>query len=354
MHYSTLAHLPFSVIDGKQLEENVLYPQDHHDFIRGMAEVLKMMNSNTLDGYIWRAVSEAMEPFCCETTRKEFLEFDDHTQELKKDYETGMCDCFKLPQGVIVPINAWSMREYTIRNGKAYALKAGPLQHTKHTKKSRKLKALPNYPLKKRFKTLKEYAENEGYSYFEEEDKFGQFFNPNSFFDWFAVGGRWPQMFLVKKECPYQIYGDRILYLGDDSKTPEGYVWVCGARKCDIEWDVMRAMVTNQLEENFLEYQKIFKHGTIPEGSGIQIKDDGLYVNFQRVYLPTDTFESFLLARNINVKRKMFLNVYAVFYEREYVTVNDYENAEQWYDKLEEYFEELPEDEFIIGVDCHM
>ena len=28
------------------------------------------------------------------------------------------------------------------------------------------------------------------------------------------------------------------------------------------------------------------------------------------------TFESFLLARNINVKRKMFLNVYAVFYER--------------------------------------
>lgn len=192
MHYPTLVHLPFSIIDGKRLEENALYPQGHHDFVRGMAEVLKMMISNTLDGYIWRAVSEALEPFCCETTRKEFLEFDDHTQELKKDYETGMCDCFKLPQGLIIPANSWSMREYTIRNGKASALKAGPLQHTKRTKKSRKLEALSNYPLKKRFKTLNEYAESEGYSYFEAEDKFGQFFNPNSFLTilLLAVDGR--------------------------------------------------------------------------------------------------------------------------------------------------------------------
>ena len=50
----------------------------------------------------------------------------------------------------------------------------------------------------------------------------------------------------------------------------------------------------------------------------------------------------------------MFLNVYAVFYERTYDTIDDYKNAEQWYDKQEEYFNELPEDEFIIGVDCHM
>ena len=61
---------------------------------------------------------------------------------------------------------------------------------------------LVNYPLKKLYKTLGEYAEQyHGYVYNEEEQGYGYYSNPNAFYDWYVIGGRWPRVFLVKESC---------------------------------------------------------------------------------------------------------------------------------------------------------
>ena len=47
------------------------------------------------------SVSNIMEPYCESADDLEYLEFDDQTEKLRKEYESTV-DCIKLPQGTIV------------------------------------------------------------------------------------------------------------------------------------------------------------------------------------------------------------------------------------------------------------
>ena len=91
--------------------------------------------------------------------------------------------------------------------------------------------ALPDYPYKKLYKSFKDFAELEKYmDYNDEYEGYGYVYNPNAFYDWYCIGGRWPKMFLVKEECTDFTIGDRD-YPDNYYEAPQGYRWVSAARK---------------------------------------------------------------------------------------------------------------------------
>ena len=115
---------------------------------------------STLERSVEHEIGELMAPFCEGTEDPEFLEFDDRTDDLHREYETDRTNCVRLPNGVIVSMYDQTVSgKYLIKDGKVYQRKAGHLGHEKRTKKAKKMRALPEYPIKKLYPTLEQYAE---------------------------------------------------------------------------------------------------------------------------------------------------------------------------------------------------
>lgn len=66
--------------------------------------------------------------------------------------------------------------------------------------------------------------------------------NPNGICDWYEVGGRWSQLFLVKDSCTEFSYGE-FSSSEKEVEAPEGYQWVCVARKKEIAWEAARELL---------------------------------------------------------------------------------------------------------------
>lgn len=119
------------------------------------------------------------------------------------------------------------------------------------------MKALTSYPLRKIYKDYHDYAVNgHGYEFNEEYGGYGYIYNPNGMWDWYQIGGRWPAMFLVKEDCREYTIGERSWASNDRYPAPEGYIWVCGSRKKDIEWQVMREWENHCAAERYRNTQK--------------------------------------------------------------------------------------------------
>jgi len=83
-------------------------------------------------------VYDKMAPYCEQTDNPEFLEFEDHTEELKEEYE-GNADCIKLSDGRILPADDWFFyNKFVIHeDGKVYQQNFGQLKQDKRSKKAK-------------------------------------------------------------------------------------------------------------------------------------------------------------------------------------------------------------------------
>lgn len=87
----------------------------------------------------------------------------------------------------------------------------------KANQEGEKMKALVSYPQRKLYETLAHYAEEVYNCIFDEEhQRYGYYFNPNMKWDWFSIGGRWADLFLVKTSC--------LEYFQDDRSWTNSYV----------------------------------------------------------------------------------------------------------------------------------
>lgn len=128
----------------------------------------------------------------------------------------------------------------------------------KRTKKAKKMTVLPDYPRTKLFKTFEEYAEERGVPFDEQKERYGYWYNHNGMWDWYSIGGRWADMFLVKDTCTEFSPGERSWCNSEkDFVAPEGYRWVCAARKKDIDWQKMREWETQKRTEWFERLQRM-------------------------------------------------------------------------------------------------
>ena len=314
--------------------------------------------TNSFARIVNQKVEQRLEPYNECTDNLEYMEFTDETEETKQKYETNGIDCIKLRSGAIVP--CYDLPKYCIKDGKVFQKEWGPLHHEKRTKKSKRMIALPKYPFKKLYKSFQEYAEDYcGLVLNEEKNAYGRYFNFNSFWDWYRIGGRWPCNFLVKEDCNEYTEGD---YDWDDilPAPPEGYKWASAARKKDIQWDALIEYRKKQMAETYEYLCDAFKKKEISQYEGyLKLKEDGIY-NFEKkaVYLDGETFEE-------NQKRRGYLvDSDYLSYPCYYVDKKTWHVKEsmwgfskddsKWKDEVKKFYDSLSNNTVLVSVDCHV
>ncbi len=304
-------------------------------------------------------VDNIMEPYNQLTEDPKFLEFDDRTEELENEYENGKPDCIKLPEGTVHEAEFPLWGKYVIRDGKVFQCKAGPLKHEKRTKKAKKMKVLMSYPRKKLYKSLEEYAVGyRGYQKGDKEGRYGWWLNPNGYWDWYSIGGRWPRMFLVKKDCQEFTYGE---CTPEDVPAPRGYMWVCGARKKDIAWSEMVKWYRKVHAESYHRYVKLFESGKSPD-SLIQIVEDGICTWGDYLYKKGETLEDYLARVSYPIDAKYAVIAHDLVssdswfsqYDLEWdIEKGEAEKKAQWNLKIEKFIDDMDDEDVIVVVDYH-
>ncbi len=309
------------------------------------------------------AISDVMEPYSEEPSNPEYLEFEDHTEGLTDEYNNDSCDCIKLPNGKIVSVESYfAWDRFIIKDGKVYEKYSGPLKHEKRSKRAKKMEALPNYPLKKAYKSLSDYVEQEsGVSYNKDYGGYGYLYNPNVFYDWYSIGGRWTELFLVKTSCQEVSLGERSWAETEYYPTPKGYKWVCAARKKDIEWQVMREWKLRRAVKGFYSFKRIFDSDRKSKYIPFKITDDGLFYYGFMYYKKDETLIEYLERHEIMQTYKYPPLFYGYlgddgYHYKDEMRIDD-KNAsaeELWDKKMSEYIDSLSDDTVLVGVDCHI
>ena len=315
--------------------------------------------TNSFSRAVSEAVEERLEPYCECTGNLEYLEFVDTTEDMKRSYETKTADCVKLPDGKIVSLYEMGGK-FVVKNGLLYQKEFGPLKHEKRSKKAKRMKFLPDYPFKKRYKTFQDYAENYcGDCFHEEENAYGYYYNPDSFWDWYRIGGRWPCSFLVKSDCLEYAVGD---YDWDYELPvpPEGYAWASAARKKDIQWQAMIDYKKKSLQEHYEFHRKAFETQILPKKTWLKLREDGVYTydNFP-VYFAGETFE-------VCMKRRNYLTDTDYLMSPCYYVDEDYWHSsdgisfgaernmdEMWRKELVRFYHSLSDETVLVSVDSH-
>ena len=374
MHFLTLAALEISQIqEDKELDNQIaealkeleLQKQIETknfmlDFAIGRCQNLQSSFSRAVND----GVSELMYPYCESLEDPEYLEFEDRTEKLREEYEDAV-DCIKLPQGTVVeqygdPL--WG--RFVVRDGKVFQRDAGSLHHEKRTKKAKRMVALPNYPRKKLYKSFEKYAEERcGFSFDEKHQGYGYYYNPNAIWDWYSIGGRWPEMFLVKDDCTEYSIGERSWCNSDrKSEVPEGYRWVCAARKKDIAWDAMRDWRNQKAAERFHKLERMFLAGKTDLDFHGEIVPDGVMHWGELVYRKGSTLEEYLEEYGIPGRWKYPVGSHDIVDEGQWLSKDDSVlDAESekyvpvdWRSCIDGYIDDVDEYTVLVAVDYHM
>lgn len=320
-------------------------------------------NTTSFARNVVQCVEEVMEPYSAELP-EEYLEFDDKTELLRSEYEQSV-DCLKLPEGKIVELCSYPYHgRFCIIDGKVYQRNAGALHHVKRTKKAKRIVALPNYPRSKLYKSFKEYAEDFGcYSFDEEHQAYGYYYNPNVMWDWYRIGGRWAAMFLVKRDCMEQSPGESSCCNEDArQESPEGYIWVAAARKKDICWDVMREWNTKKETERFYRLEKMFASDKLKDGFFGYIVENGIANRSGYIYHKGETLEEYLKRCAIPKEWKYPFGVHDIVDAGNWFSKDDcYQDPEtgkylpaEWHSQMDEYIKALGDEIVFVAVDYHI
>lgn len=377
MHYSTLVTVDIEPCEEdmdrvaeankliQELEEKKKEDQGHHIMLDIYQSEIKM-RSTVFSSRMKDEVDTVMEPFYTETDNPDYLEFEDKTEEYRDEYENETVNLVRFPNGTCLTSHQYAVcHKYEIVDGRLYERNWGPLHHRKRTKMCRRMQVIENVPYSKVYHSFEEFVEKEyGTPYFEEQKAFGYYYNSNAFYDWYSIGGRWPDMFLVKDDCKEYGIADRSWACGDETKkVPEGYHWTCAARKKDIAWQVMYDWEMEQAKQRYARLVYAFETGILPEGMHGRITGEGILIYGELVYQNGETEDEYI-ERFINLKRKKYpFNVYAFLMEGDWTTADrfipDGENSRiednpEWEDDLEQFIDELDDETVLVIVDCHM
>ena len=308
-------------------------------------------------------IHKAMERYNYNTEDERYLKFEDRTDEYLKMYNENI-NCIKLPNGLILEENNYRFWDkFIIKGGQVYEKYAGPLHHPKRTKKSKKMQALLDYSRKKLYKSFDDFVETYCCGILNEKTgKYGEWYNPDGTYDWYSVGGRWPQMFLVKNDCSEYSVGERRDFAENTDDAPEGYRWVVCARKKDIQWDAMRQWRNQQATESFEKLEAMFKLGIIDE-SVHAINEKGILVWGKLVYRKGETLEEYLSQHGIPDDWRYPISVHDIFNENEYYSETDnavYDEETKswkvvgWQEVLDEYIDNADDNIVFVGIDYHI
>ena len=130
-HFVTLVNFYMPKLE-ENCEENMRYAeqiaevkekltQDPESF--ALRFLLKRLQSkaSTLERSAECEIDELMAPFCEGTDDPAYLEFEDRTDDLRRDYETDKINCVRFPNGTVVPeYSRLVCEKYLIKDGKVF------------------------------------------------------------------------------------------------------------------------------------------------------------------------------------------------------------------------------------------
>lgn len=294
-------------------------------------------------------IGNVMEPTNIYTEDPKYLAFYPMEDELRQRFNTKKTDCVKLPDGRIRPINL----NFKIIDGVVHQQYAGRLKHTIRTKKARKLKALPDYPLNKAFKSAEEYFEYCGLVYDAEYKEYGCYMNPCGYWDWYVIGGRRPDVFLVPESCREYCSVD-IEMPDNKTEAPAGYRWVAAARKKDINWRLMHREYLKSKMQCFRAYRDFFINKKMQGNCIGKITDKGIAGFGEMLYLAGESMYENFVRRNI-VNQTRYKARFCAFLDEDNWVDSDFSgNSENRYiKKLDEFIDSLDDNTVLVAVDCH-
>ena len=372
MHYSILVPVEVTKEEENHDENAVvkslielitqkLADSDSHEIMAEIQRDRLFGRQSTFARNLSNAVEEKLEPYSEHTDDSRYLEFI-KDEGVEEEYENGTIDCIKSPDGRISP-NYLMTHDFVIKDGKVYQRRAGPLRHEKRTKKAKKYTALLNYPFKKLYTYLYDFAaEHHGYVYDEYEQGYGYYINPNAFYDWYVIGGRWPCVFLVKESCEEYSFGESYR-TNESGGAPEGYQWVSAARKKDIEWDLMKKLAKEQATMSYELLKQAFIDKKLPEGHFGNFTEEGIVGFSDMHYIKDETLDDFLYRRGLSGRHiypPMFYGMLKPdgyyskddMYRHQKTKRSDVNNA--MCRKMDSFINSLDDDTVLVAVDIHM
>lgn len=348
------------------LKEKLL--QNPDDFnSKYMLKILQNMPS-PFERRIESFIGEVMEPFWENTDNPEYLEFTNEEEGKREEYERAVCDCVRMPNGTICTSFDHSFtRKFVLKDGIVYQHSFGKLKTNKRTKKARRIKVLPQYPLKKIYKTFGDYMEDYcGCYYNEEHQAYGYTSNPNATWDWYQIGGRWPFQFLVKEDAMQIVIGEYSWAVEDYVReAPAGYKWVAGARKADIEWELMRSIEVENAAKRFSLLEQWFQTEMVPEGVTCfgSVTETGIISWMNQIYVKDETLEEYLFRNGLAPRYKYTAATFSFLEHGEYFSQGDMgwfgvstnnKDEEIWRQMVEIFIQRVPDNDILVSIDCHI
>lgn len=289
---------------------------------------------------VGHAVWERMAPFALDA-EPQYLEFHDETRGLISQYKNDGTDCILYPDGKIESLH--SNHDIRVVNGKLIL----SCNSRKSEKDLLQLRLLQNYPNQKLYKSYSEMADDYGYSFDEDHAAYGYYLNPNTKWDWYFLGGSQPDWFLVKNTCREYV----VAPTDEAVPCPEGYMWVCAARKKDIEWEIMRQWRTDCATAEFYKLKEIFESKAKPKDSHMRVTKRGIERSDQLLYWDGITKDVYLRMHNADPEvpypdADSYLAA-GEFSERK-------SNLEDWQQELAEFIESVSPCDVLVGIGYHI
>ena len=352
-----------------------LYVQNRDNF--GVKYRLKSLleKFSPFESEVEATLDNMLAPYCEGTEDPRYQEFVNEEEERREEYENGATTAIRMPDGKIcTPYDPEFTERYTLKDNKVYL----------HNKQKAPVLALPEstaslgnelagfevlkqYPFKSLYPTFNAFLEDYcGLTYDEQHKAYGYYTNPNAKWDWYQIGGRWTSVFLVKETCDLKVLGNRSLLDDDEIEpAPSGYQWVVGARKRDIQWEKMKELALERKTNAFAALENWFLHDIEPDPrpSLAMKKDDGIHSWGSTLYYKGETLEAYLKRNGLSPNVRYPHTAYAYLDENGWhgqgdmgwfgLSSNDMPEGD-WNEMMHAFIESVPDDFFLVSVDCHI
>lgn len=286
-------------------------------------------------------IEKALRPFCehVDSTRC-FAEFFNVTEECRQRYEEEGTERIAMPDGRL--LSPW---DDEFRQPALPSISYGKHEPPKDLER-RIVSFRELYP------TLEEFITSWcGYSYYEEEAAFGFYQNPNAKWDWWVIGGRWQGMLTAKPDASvdHLIFGEPGVFgaRGDEYRRPDGRFGCDGCRKSDLDYAWERERNVEASKQHWEQMAAEGKQDEISQrfrgnGSG----DSASLADILKQIEADHPFSTFAVLKNGDWFEQGQMGWFA--------SVRNQKPAEEWSGEFCQIWDEIPDDNVVVIVDCHI
>lgn len=202
-------------------------------------------------------VEALLEPYYQDTAFPQFRAFEDETAQIENEYSNGTDDAIQGPDGKLY--SRWDRRFKTgIPGGFKSVVR----------------------PVKEIYPTIEEFALEHYGCMRNKHGHLGYWYNPDTRWDWYQIGGRWPGMLILKEGED----GERglVTLLADDEFRENAYKPYKGRERVDqalikdVDWEMMKQAgiedaekyweeVQAEIQDGILYYQRLYGNMTKDE-----------------------------------------------------------------------------------------